>query len=134
MWVEWSIVSRRPDTETWKFIADDRAELVATKRQDGDYLVMGWWLETASVSTGDFKFGRFFAGSDPYGPTTDVVVPGEDNDSARYTGSAVGKYAERDAGTDTARKGLFRATATLDATFDGDGTDMITGYDQGLCG
>jgi hypothetical protein len=113
--------------DTWKFVADDPEELVATPRQDGDYLVMGWWLETASVSTGDFKFGRFFAGSDPYGDTAEVVVPGEDNDSAEYTGSAVGKYAERDAGTDTARKGLFRATATLVATFEGDGEDMIEG-------
>ena len=117
------------DDDTWKFIADDRAALVATKRQDGDYLVMGWWLETADASTGDFKFGRFFAGSDPYGDTGTVVVPGETNDSARYTGAAVGKYAERDAGTDTARKGLFRATATLEATFEGEGegTDMIKG-------
>ena len=121
-------------TDTWKFIADDRAALVKTKRQDGDYLVMGWWLETASVSTGDFKFGRFFAGSDPYGDTDSVVVPGDDVDSAKYTGSAVGKYAERDAGTDTARKGLFRATATLVATFEDAEADedMIEGTIDGF--
>ena len=46
------------------------------------------------------------------------------NDSARYTGSAVGKYAERDIGTDTARKGLFTATAELEANFE---DDMIKG-------
>ena len=71
---------------------------------------MGWWLETADVSTGDFKFGRFFAGSDPYDNASGVTIAG-DNDSARYAGSAVGKYAERDTGTDTARKGLFTAMA-----------------------
>ena len=108
--------------DTWKFVATDRTVVVETLRQDGDYLVMGWWLETASVSTGDFKFGRFFAGSDPYGDTAAVVVPPDEEgvarDSATYTGSAVGKYAERDAGTDTARKGLFRATATLTVNFE----------------
>ena len=100
-----------PATETWKFIADDPAELVDTKRQDGDYLVMGWWLETADASTGDFKFGRFFAGSDPF--VDAAALAG----SASYAGSAVGKYAERDAGFDTARKGLFTATADLEADF-----------------
>ena len=73
---------------------------------------MGWWLETADASTGDFKFGRFFAGSDPF----DNLLTLEG--SASYAGSAVGKYAERDTGTDTARKGLFTATANLEADFD----------------
>ena len=108
--------------DTWKFIATDRAAFVDTMRKDGDYLVMGWWLEAPARSTGDFRFGRFFAGSDPYG-AADVMIPSP-NDSATYTGSAVGKYAERDIDTDTARKGLFTATAELKANF---ADDMIKG-------
>ena len=55
---------------------------------------------------------------------SDVTIEGA-NDSARYAGSAVGKYAERDIGTDTARKGLFTATANLEANFAA--VDMIKG-------
>ena len=80
--VEYSFVA----ADTWKFVADNPAALVATKRQDGDYLVMGWWLETAVVSTGDFKFGRFFAGSDPYGDHHRCRgLPGEDATFPRNT-------------------------------------------------
>jgi hypothetical protein len=111
------------DVDTWKFVADNRMTNVATRRQDGDYLVMGWWLEAPQASTGDFEFGRFFAGSDPHENASAVTIPGA-NDSARYNGSAVGKYAERDTGTDTARKGLFTATAMLEADFE---DDMIKG-------
>ena len=109
--------------DTWTFVANNRMTNVATRRQDGDYLVMGWWLEAPQASTGDFEFGRFFAGSDPHENASAVTIPGA-NDSARYNGSAVGKYAERDTGTDTARKGLFTATAMLEADFE---DDMIKG-------
>ena len=42
--MEWSILIVSTE-DTWKFVATDRAALVDTMRQDGDYLVMGWWLE-----------------------------------------------------------------------------------------
>ena len=102
------------DNDTWSFVADDPlTATVTTLRKDGDYLVMGWWLEAPQASTGDFKFGRFFAGSDPFDASDIAALEG----SAVYNGSAVGKYATRDVGETRAEKGLFTATAELTASF-----------------
>ena len=126
--VEYAVEYTFVEADTWKFVATDPTAIVDTMRQDGDYLMIGWWLEVPAISTGDFRFGRFFAGSDPFEDASAVTIDGP-NDSARYAGSAVGKYAERDIGTDTARKGLFTATAELEANFE---ADMIKGTIEGF--
>jgi hypothetical protein len=113
------IIYTRQVGDAWKFVANSRTASVRTPRKDGDYLVMGWWLEKPDQSTGDFGFGRFYAGSDP---VEDSNLPS--TGTATYDGTAVGKYAERDVGSETARKGLFTANAELEATWGGAGTSV----------
>ena len=52
--------------ENWTFIADDHLAQVATKRKDGDYLTLGWWLEIPDAVEGEHEFAPFFAGRDPF--------------------------------------------------------------------
>ena len=52
--------------EKWTFIADDHLAQVATKRKDGDYLTLGWWLEIPDAVEGVHEFAPFFAGRDRF--------------------------------------------------------------------
>ena len=102
--------------EKWTFIADDHLAQVATKRKDGDYLTLGWWLEIPDAVEGEHEFAPFFAGRDPFtNRKYRVNVTG----SAKYSGPAAGKYAFRNRGSDEAYKGVFTAQADLTANFDG---------------
>jgi hypothetical protein len=106
---------------TWKFVATNSGRNVAERRQDADYLMLGWWVEEPVSATGDIRFGRFFAGSDPYTADQVAGLTG----SATYVGPAVGKWATRVEESDTANKGVFSATADLTAVF-GD-ADTVSG-------
>ena len=108
-------------TGTWKFVATKSSDTVATSRQDADYLLLGWWVEEPVSATGDIRFGRFFSGSDPF---TAVDIAGLTG-TANYVGPAVGKWATREEGSLTAEKGVFKATADLDANFGDD--NIISG-------
>ena len=101
-------------TGTWKFVATNSGATVLARRQDADYLLLGWWVEEPVSATGDVRFGRFFSGSDPFTAGNISGLGG----TAKYVGPAVGKWATREEGSLTAEKGVFKATADLAADFD----------------
>jgi hypothetical protein len=108
-------------TQMWIFVATDGNRSVTTRRKDGDYLTLGWWLEVPNDERGIHQFSPYYAGRDPF--ATDDIGPL--TGSASYAGPAAGKYATRVAGSDTAQKGVFTATASLTADFEDD--NMVSG-------
>ena len=94
---------------------------MTTRRKDGDYLTLGWWLEVPNDERGRHQFSPYYAGRDPF--TTNAIT--DLTGSASYEGPAAGKYATRVAGSDTAQKGVFTATANLTAEFDA--SNMVSG-------
>jgi hypothetical protein len=106
------------DTDTWIFVADNPAATVSTRRLDGDYLTIGWWIEEPVDAAGTYRFARFSTGMDPYGDTITSVTG-----TATYKGPAVGIWAERVRELETAHSGTFRADAELKATFTTTDTD-----------
>ena len=94
---------------------------MTTRRKDGDYLTLGWWLEVPNDERGIHQFSPYYAGRDPF--ATDAIT--NLDGSASYEGPAAGKYATRVAGSDTAQKGVFTATASLTADFED--TNMVSG-------
>ena len=84
---------------------------------DTDWLVAGsWMINPADNETGNFEFGAFAYGGDPF--VTDVT---DDNSlekvlgDANYEGTATGRYARgMDGETD---QGLFSADVALEANF-----------------
>jgi hypothetical protein len=115
------------DTDTWIFVADNPAATVSTRRLDGDYLTIGWWIEEPVDAAGTYRFARFSTGMDPYEDDITAVTG-----TATYKGPAVGIWAERVRELETAYSGTFRAVAELKATFttaniEGDAENMIGG-------
>ena len=89
---------------------------------DTDWLVAGsWMINPADNETGNFEFGAFAYGGDPFVTENnglDLVVG-----DAKYEGSATGRYA-RSVGDDN-DQGLFSADVSLEASFEGGtGTDL----------
>ena len=113
--------------QDWVFVADNASSNVATRRLDGDYLTIGWWIEEPVDAAGTYRFARFVTGMDLYrGDITTVTG------SATYKGPAVGIWTERVRELETAHSGTFRADAELTAVFDdedvvADDQDMIGG-------
>ena len=98
----------------WDFVAGDPDAYVDTDRKDGDYLILGWWLEKPDAEEGTHAFAPFYAGRDPF-VASDIGALGG---TADYKGPAAGKYAKRSRGSNEAEAGIFRADATLMANFD----------------
>ena len=96
------------------FKPTDRTQEVVTGMQDKDYLYFGWWLK--ELSSGDFMFETFAYGSEMF--ETDKLADAHLKGRAKYEGSAAGKYVKRDLTADTAKAGIFTATAKLLADFD----------------
>ena len=119
---EEDIGGKYTSTDAWIFVATDGNRSVTTRRKDGDYLTLGWWLEVPNDERGIHQFSPYYAGRDPF--ATDCHRPTLTG-SASYAGPAAGKYATRVAGSDTAQKGVFTATANLTAEFEGD--NMVSG-------
>jgi hypothetical protein len=112
--------------QDWVFVADNASSNVATRRLDGDYLTIGWWIEEPVDAAGTYRFSRFAGGMDPYTGAIASVTG-----TATYKGPAVGIWAERVRELETAHSGTFRADAELTAVFDDD--DAVAG-DQNMIG
>ena len=85
-----------------------------------DWLSAGiWMVNPEDNEDGNFEFGMFMMGGDPFGLNADGVFEAATLNTvvgdATYEGSAIGRYARNDDGdTDT---GLFSADAELTAAF-----------------
>ena len=77
---------------------------------DQEYMVFGYWLESPKSPAEEPEFGVFFEAKDV---TSSKDLPASIN--ARYDGTAVGVYAEKDPNeaVDTWRQGEFTAAASL---------------------
>jgi hypothetical protein len=90
--------------------------------QDTDWLAAGVWLTIPDdAEEGDYAGGAFVQGSDPFEVSELQALTG----TASYAGTAAGRYAENDAGTE--RSDRFSADAMLTANF-GDATAQATDF------
>ena len=89
---------------------------------DTDWLTAGVWLTVPDDPDGDYAGGAFVHGGEPYPAASLLVLTGD----AKYSGQAVGRYAEDDQGDPAT--GRFTATASLTARFgDADAMGSIDG-------
>ena len=115
----------------WHFEPDENA-MVSTP--DDTYLYFGWWVsknsdgEPTAASAFASHVGAIASGSGKirYGWASDTAANAITG-SATYTGSAVGKYAYKEASEGTAHGGHFTANAKLTAKFGAHGTDDNNG-------
>ena len=89
---------------------------------DTDWLTAGVWLTVPDDPDGDYAGGAFVHGGEPYPAASLLLLTGD----AKYSGQAVGRYAEDDQGDPAT--GRFTATASLTASFgDADAMGSIRG-------
>ena len=92
----------RPDGASWVYTADT------------DWLAAGVWITVPEDPLGEHEFGAYVHGSDPFTANELGTLAG----TAKYNGTAAGRYAEQ-AG-DTLSAGRFSASVALTADFDDD--------------
>ena len=109
---------------TWTFVHESGA---STSVPDSAYQYFGWWLQKVhGVPTGASAFfGTAGAGGQAAGDLTAI------SGSAKYSGSAAGKWAHDDTLAETGSAGHFTADATLTAKF---GVVTAAGNESGVTG
>jgi hypothetical protein len=116
----------------WSFVPSDSAP-----DPDTDYHVYGAWLKKPDSTAGTGYSAALGTGNDLFTAANIVALVGK----AKYSGKAVGFFAERRVDTEGAVSGTFTAMAELNADFDADtpgGTaddsttvsGMITGFER----
>jgi hypothetical protein len=112
--------------DDWEFVARNHENLVNTRREDGDYIQMGWWLDKPVDPAASHKFARFVNGGASYEGAIGSVTG-----SATYEGKAVGLFSMRQRKSEAGAHGEFRADVELTANFE----ETSTGADdEGVTG
>ena len=120
---------------TWQFKPSSAATTIPV--DDEEYFYFGWWQRTPNLADGAYTF-RLLAGGAGFWETTNTLPT---SGTARYTGSAVGKYVKRtpldpltfaSVSEQQFSDGIFTADATLDATFTGASAASVQGTISGF--
>ena len=111
----------------WTFRANKNATVSV---EDVAFTHFGWWKQ-ADLETDDFTFRSFARGEGAAAPALYSTLEG----TYTYRGRAVGQYAlYSPIAAATSSTGEFTANATLQASFDADGNDTISGRITGISG